>query len=124
MAFPQSGVQYHRQSVLDSACAPVYNDRRSVAERGGAAVSARAERQGVGPSGGRVGKMQVHLRDGESLESLLNRFQKGVQSSGILSEFRARRHFISRAEKARMAARKAARRIARRRHSAERRRGI
>ncbi len=66
--------------------------------------------------------MQVFLRDGESQESLLSRFQKGVQSSGILSEFRARRHFTSKAEKARMAARKAARKMARRRHTLERRR--
>lgn len=66
--------------------------------------------------------MQVSLRDGESQESLLSRFQKSIQSSGILSEFRARRHFVSRAEKARMAARKAARKAARRRSSFERRR--
>lgn len=66
--------------------------------------------------------MQVSLREGESQESLLSRFQKGVQSSGILSEFRSRRHFISKAEKNRMAARKAARKAARRRNG-DRRRG-
>lgn len=53
--------------------------------------------------------MQVSLRDGESQESLLGRFQKAIQSSGILREFRLRRHFISKPEKARMAARKALR---------------
>lgn len=66
--------------------------------------------------------MQVSLRDGESQESLLIRFQKGVQNSGVLSEFRSRRHFISRSEKARIAARKAARKAARRRHVSRTRR--
>ena len=65
--------------------------------------------------------MQVYLQDGESQESLLSRFQKRVQTSGILREFRARRHFISNSEKARIAARKAARKAARRRQIAERR---
>ncbi len=65
--------------------------------------------------------MQVNLRDGESQESLLSRFQKGVQASGILREFRAHRHFISKSEKARIAARKAARKAARRRERSERR---
>ncbi len=65
--------------------------------------------------------MRVSLREGESQESLLGRFQKGMQSSGILREFRARRHFISKPEKARMAARKAARKAARRRNSERRR---
>lgn len=59
--------------------------------------------------------MQVSIREGETQESLLSRFQKSVQNSGVLSEFRARRHFIPRSEKARIAARKAAQRAARRR---------
>jgi len=59
--------------------------------------------------------MQVILREGESQESLLTRFQKSMQRSGVLREFRARRHFISKAEKTRMAERKAARKAARRR---------
>lgn len=42
-------------------------------------------------------------------------------SSGILSEFRARRHFISKVEKARIDARKAARKAASRLVSSERR---
>jgi ribosomal protein S21 len=63
--------------------------------------------------------MQVSLRDGESQESLLSRFQKRVQTSGILREFRAHRHFISKSEKARIAARKAARKIARRKQKRE-----
>ncbi len=64
--------------------------------------------------------MQVSLREGESQESLLSRFQKRMQTSGILREFRARRHFISNSEKARIAARKAARKAARRKQKRER----
>lgn len=64
--------------------------------------------------------MQVSLLDGESQESLLNRFQKRMQTSGILREFRARRHFISKSEKARIAMRKAARKAARRKQRGER----
>jgi ribosomal protein S21 len=65
--------------------------------------------------------MQVSLREGESQESLLSRFQKRMQSSGILREFRSHRHFISKSEKARIAARKSARRAARRKQRDERR---
>ncbi len=64
--------------------------------------------------------MQVTLREGESQESLLGRFQKRMQTSGILREFRSRRHFVSNHDKARLAARKAARRLARRKRNAER----
>lgn len=64
--------------------------------------------------------MQVSLRDGESQESLLGRFQKRMQTSGILREARSRRHFISNHEKARLAARKAARRAARRKRNSDR----
>ncbi len=64
--------------------------------------------------------MQVTLREGESQESLLGRFKKRMQTSGILREYRARRHFVSNHDKARLAARKAARRIARRKKNAER----
>lgn len=35
----------------------------------------------------------VQARDGESFESLLNRFKRQVQQSGILREFKKRRHF-------------------------------
>lgn len=64
--------------------------------------------------------MQVSLREGESQESLLGRFQKRMQTSGILREYRSRRHFVSNHEKARLAARKAARRAARRKRNSER----
>ena len=54
--------------------------------------------------------LQVDLRDGESPESLLARFNKMIQREGVLREAKSRRHFISNSELARIAARKAARR--------------
>jgi len=54
--------------------------------------------------------MQVQIREGESQDSLLRRFQKVVQTSGILREVKAQRHFISKGEKARLKAQKSARR--------------
>ena len=58
--------------------------------------------------------MHVALRDGETQESLLARFTKGVQRSGILKEAREHRFFVPKPEKMRIAARKAARKAARR----------
>ncbi|MFC1873961.1 30S ribosomal protein S21 [Chloroflexota bacterium] len=54
--------------------------------------------------------MQVSIRNGESQESLLRRFQKMVQTSGVLRELKSHRHFISKGEKARLKAAKSARR--------------
>lgn len=54
--------------------------------------------------------MQVQIREGESQDSLLRRFQKMVQSSGVLREVKTQRHFISKGEKARLKAQKSARR--------------
>ncbi|MHB1133300.1 MAG: 30S ribosomal protein S21 [Chloroflexota bacterium] len=54
--------------------------------------------------------MHVSIRDGESQDGLLARFQALVRRSGILNEVKAHRYFISKSEKARIAARKAARR--------------
>jgi ribosomal protein S21 len=54
--------------------------------------------------------LQVRLRDGETQEALLQRFQRAVQVSGILREAKAKRYFISRGDAARIKARKAARR--------------
>ena len=59
-------------------------------------------------------RMHVALRDGETQESLLARFTKGVQRSGILKEAREHRFFVPKPEKMRIAARKAARKAARR----------
>jgi ribosomal protein S21 len=48
---------------------------------------------------------QVLIREGESQDSLLRRFQKMVQTSGILREAKAHRHFLSKGEAARLKAR-------------------
>ena len=53
---------------------------------------------------------EVMLRDGESGDSLINRFRSTVQRAGILKELKDRRFFKSKSEKARLAARRAARR--------------
>ncbi len=53
---------------------------------------------------------QVLIREGESQESLLRRFQKVVQMSGVLREAKAHRHFLSKGEKARLKAQKSAKR--------------
>ena len=62
--------------------------------------------------------LKVDLRDNESGEQLLNRFVKMIQRDGILREVKARRHFISPSERARIAQRKAE---ARRRRKARKR---
>ncbi|MEE9398714.1 MAG: 30S ribosomal protein S21 [Dehalococcoidales bacterium] len=54
--------------------------------------------------------LKISIRDGESQESLLRRFQKMVQTSGILREAKAHRHFLSKGETARLKAQKNARR--------------
>ncbi|MHB1417271.1 MAG: 30S ribosomal protein S21 [Chloroflexota bacterium] len=58
--------------------------------------------------------LHVDLREGESQEGLLARFQAMIRRSGVLNEVKSHRFFISKSEKARIAARKAARRRARR----------
>ena len=55
----------------------------------------------------------VYIRDGESQEALLKRFQRSVQMSGILREVKASRYFMSKGEAARLKAKKAARRYRR-----------
>jgi ribosomal protein S21 len=52
----------------------------------------------------------VYIREGETQESLLKRFQRTVQMSGILREVKANRYFLSKGETARLKAKKAARR--------------
>ena len=54
--------------------------------------------------------LTVTIREGESQESLLRRFQKMVQMSGVLREAKARRYFLSKGEEARLKAKKNARR--------------
>jgi len=54
--------------------------------------------------------IQVSVRAGESQDALLRRFQKMVQTSGILREVKTHRHFMSKGEKARLKAQQNARR--------------
>jgi ribosomal protein S21 len=53
--------------------------------------------------------LHVSIRDNESQESLLKRFQRSVQMEGILREARAHQRFISKGEEARLKAQKSAR---------------
>ena len=57
---------------------------------------------------------KVELRDGESQEKLLRRFRKIVTRSGVLSEVRKRRWFVSKNEQRRMDEKKAIRRYKKR----------
>jgi len=54
--------------------------------------------------------LEVLIHEGESQESLLRRFQKMVQMSGIMREVKANRHFIPKSEAARIKAKKNAQR--------------
>jgi len=54
--------------------------------------------------------LKVSRREGESEDSLLKRFQRMVQIDGVLREAKARRHFVSKREAARLKAKKNARR--------------
>ena len=53
---------------------------------------------------------KVMLRDGESQQKLLSRFRKVVTRSGLMSEVRKRRWFVSKNEQRRMDEKKAIRR--------------
>ena len=52
---------------------------------------------------------RVVLRDGESQQKLLSRFRKKVTRSGVMSEVRKRRWFVSKNEQRRMDKKKAIR---------------
>lgn len=54
--------------------------------------------------------LEVTIHEGESQESLLRRFQKMVQMSGVLRELKANRHFVPKSEAARIRAKANARR--------------
>lgn len=54
--------------------------------------------------------LEVSVREGESQDSLLKRFQRMVQIDGVLREVKAHRHFLSKREAARLKAKKNARR--------------
>ena len=57
---------------------------------------------------------KVVLRDGESQDKLLRRFRKKVTRSGVMSEVRKRRWFVSKNEQRRMDEKKAIRRYKKR----------
>ena len=52
----------------------------------------------------------VSAHEGENIESLLRRFKMSVAKSGVLRDLKDHRFFRSKAEKARVAAQRAARR--------------
>jgi ribosomal protein S21 len=54
--------------------------------------------------------LEVSLREGESQESLLLRFQKKVQMSGVLRELKANRYYVPKSEAARIRIKKNAQR--------------
>ena len=54
--------------------------------------------------------LKVSMREGESQDSLLRRFQKMVQMDGILREVKSHRHFVSKRDAARIKAKNSARR--------------
>ena len=53
---------------------------------------------------------EVILRPGETQDSLLKRFQRSVQMSGILREYKSHQHFISKRDAARLKAKSNAKR--------------
>ncbi|MGB2827847.1 MAG: 30S ribosomal protein S21 [Dehalococcoidales bacterium] len=54
--------------------------------------------------------LEVKVRQGESQDALLRRFQKEVQTSGIIREVKAKSRFVSKRDAARIKARNSARR--------------
>lgn len=54
--------------------------------------------------------MTVRLREGESFDSLLRRFNKEVMEGGVMKDLRRRRWFIPKGEQRRMDERKGRRR--------------
>ncbi len=54
--------------------------------------------------------LNVQLRDAETQEGLLQRFQRTIQLSGVLREAKSKRFFVSKGDAARIKAKAAARR--------------
>ena len=54
--------------------------------------------------------LEVWIREGESQESLLRRFQRMVQIEGVLREAKTHRHFVSKRDAARIKAKNNAKR--------------
>ncbi len=57
-----------------------------------------------------VMSLKVSLRESETHDSLLRRFQRMVQMDGILREAKAHRHFLSKRDAARLKAKRSAKR--------------
>ena len=57
-----------------------------------------------------VMSLEVSIRDGESQDALLRRFQRMIQVSGVMREVKAHRYFVSKGEASRLKERKNARR--------------
>lgn len=51
--------------------------------------------------------VHVELRENESFDALLKRFTKELQKAGILRDYRAKRHYVSKSEQRRAKIRKA-----------------
>ena len=54
--------------------------------------------------------LEVSIREGETQDSLLRRFQRMVQMDGVLREVKSHRYFLSKREVAAMKAKRNARR--------------
>ena len=54
--------------------------------------------------------MTVNLRDEESFDGLLRRFNREVMNSGVMTDIRRKRFFVSKGEQSRIDARKGRRR--------------
>jgi small subunit ribosomal protein S21 len=51
--------------------------------------------------------VHVELRENESFDALLKRFTKELQKAGVLRDYRAKRHYVSKSEQRRAKIRKA-----------------
>ena len=60
--------------------------------------------------------LEVYLREGETQDSLLKRFQRTIQMSGVLREAKAHNYFVSKGDAARIKAKNSARRKRRERY--------
>ncbi len=54
--------------------------------------------------------LEVSIREGETQDSLLRRFQRMIQMNGVLREMKSHRYFLSKREAARLKAKRSARR--------------
>lgn len=71
------------------------------------------------PRGGTQGRYVV-LRDGEHVESLMKRFKRVVESSGVMRELKRREYYMSPSEKRRDKKAKALKRLRKRMRASQR----